>query len=102
MTVFARVDHTALAAEHGLTLRPTELLIFGDPLAGSPLMEAQQTTGIDLPLKVLVWQDSQGGTWVTYNDPEWIVQRHGSDAGGHQTARRMATALAVLTNRATE
>src|SRR5215831_5438365 len=69
MTVFAHVDHAAGAAAAGLSLRPTDLLIFGTAKAGTPLMESVQTAGIDLPLKVLVWQDASGSTWLSYNDP---------------------------------
>jgi uncharacterized protein (DUF302 family) len=77
LTMFARVDHAAGAAEVGMPLRPTLLLIFGNAKGGTPLMQAKQDTGIDLPLKILVWQDSAGKTWLTYNDPHWIAQRHG-------------------------
>jgi uncharacterized protein (DUF302 family) len=81
MTVFARIDHAAGAAEVGLTLRPTELIIFGNARGGTPLMQSAQTVGIDLPLKALVWQDAAGKTWISYNEPGWIAQRHGvSDA----------------------
>jgi uncharacterized protein (DUF302 family) len=69
MTVFAHVDHAAGAAQVGLPLRPTDLLIFGSPKGGTPLMQAVQTAGIDLPLKALVWQDDAGVTWLSYNDP---------------------------------
>lgn len=77
MKVFARIDHAAGAAEVGLTLRPTELIIFGDARGGTPFMQSVQTVGIDLPLKVLVWEDAGGKTWLSYNEPKWIVQRHG-------------------------
>ena len=77
MTVFARIDHAAGAASSGLSLRPTELLIFGNAKAGTPLMRSVQTMGIDLPLKVLVWQDASGRTWLSYNDPSWLAKRHG-------------------------
>ena len=77
LTVFARVDHAGGAAKVGKTLRPTELLIFGNPQGGTPFMECAQSVGIDLPLKALVWQDEQAQTWVGYNDPAWIAQRHG-------------------------
>ena len=77
MNVFARIDHAAGAAEVGLKLRPTELILFGNALGGTPLMQSVQTVGIDLPLKVLVWQDAEGKTWVSYNEPRWIAQRHG-------------------------
>ena len=77
MTVFARIDHATGAAGAGLPLRPTELLIFGNAKAGTPLMQTVQTTGIDLPLKALVWEDASGATWLSYNDPAWLAQRHG-------------------------
>jgi uncharacterized protein (DUF302 family) len=76
LDVFARIDHAAGAAEVGLTLRPTELIIFGNARGGTPLMESAQTVGIDLPLKALVWQDALGKTWLSYNEPSWIAQRH--------------------------
>jgi uncharacterized protein (DUF302 family) len=76
LNVFARIDHAAGAAEAGLELRPTNLIIFGNARGGTPLMQASQTAGIDLPLKVLVWQDTAGKTWLSYNDPSWIAQRH--------------------------
>src|ERR1700751_4474002 len=75
MTVFARVDHAAGAAAVGAALRPTEVLIFGTAKAGTALMQANQTTGIDLPLKALVWQDAQGKTWLSYNEPKWLPHR---------------------------
>jgi len=77
MTVFARVDHAAGAAEAGLPLRPTDLLIFGAARGGTPLMQATQTIGIDLPLKALVWQDEEGKTFLSYNDPAYLTHRHG-------------------------
>jgi len=77
MEVFARIDHAAGAAEVGLNLRPTELIIFGNARGGTPLMQSAQTIGIDLPLKALVWEDAAGKTWISYNEPKWIVQRHG-------------------------
>ena len=75
--MFARIDHFAAAAEVGLALRPTELIIFGNARGGTPLMQPNQTVGIDLPLKALVWQDAAGETWISYNEPSWIAQRHG-------------------------
>jgi uncharacterized protein (DUF302 family) len=75
--VFAHVDHAAGAAAVGLPLRATDLLIFGNAKGGTPLMQAGQTTGIDLPLKALVWQDEAGTTWLSYNDPSWLAERHG-------------------------
>src|SRR5580698_222545 len=76
LTLFARIDHAAGAAEAGLSLRPTLLLVFGNAKAGTPLMQQDQTTGIDLPLKFLVWQDEAGMTQISYNRPEWIGERH--------------------------
>jgi uncharacterized protein (DUF302 family) len=77
LTVFARIDHAAGAAQAGLSLRPTLLIIFGNAKAGTPLMQRSQTVGIDLPLKLLVWQDEAGATQISYNRPDWIAERHG-------------------------
>lgn len=77
MTVFARIDHSAGASAAGLSLNPTEVLIFGNAKGGTPLMQSVQTIAIDLPLKALVWQDASGDTWLSYNDPEWLAKRHG-------------------------
>ena len=74
--IFARIDHAAGAAESGLLLRPTTVLIFGNPKGGTPVMKLTQTAAIDLPLKALVWQDAEGNTWLSYNDPAWISRRH--------------------------
>src|ERR1700751_1275378 len=79
LTVFAHVDHAAGATAVGLSLRPTDLLIFGNARGGTPLMQAAQSIGIDLPLKALVWQDADGATWVSYNDPAFLAHRHGLD-----------------------
>jgi uncharacterized protein (DUF302 family) len=78
LNVFARIDHAAAATKVGKTLRPTELLIFGNPQGGTPLMECAQTAGIDLPLKALVWQDVAGKVMLSYNDPEYLAKRHGA------------------------
>lgn len=77
LTVFARVDHAAGAVSVGKTLRPTEVLIFGNPQGGTPLMVCAQTVGIDLPLKALVWEGEDKQVWLGYNDPAWIARRHG-------------------------
>ena len=100
--VFARVDHAAGAAGAGLTLRPTELLIFGAAAGGTPLMQAHQTLGIDLPLKALVWQDEAGATFVSYNEPAWIVRRHGSDAAIAAQIAKLEGLLASLAQAATQ
>jgi uncharacterized protein (DUF302 family) len=77
VTVFARIDHAAGATSADMTLPPTELIIFGQPKAGTPLMQAQQSIGIDLPLKMLAWQDANGNNWLAYNDIAWLAKRHG-------------------------
>ncbi len=74
--VFARIDHAAGAQGIGKSLRPTQLLIFGKPQAGSALMAANQQVGIDLPMKYLVWEDPNGKIWIGWNGPEWIARRH--------------------------
>ena len=93
ITMFARIDHAAGAAEAGLPLRPTELPIFGNAKAGTPLMQAEQAIGIDLPLKMLVWQDASGATWLSYNDPTWLAKRHGLAGASEAAAKAMAAAL---------
>ena len=77
LNVFARIDHAAGAAKIGKTLRPTEVLIFGNPQGGTPCMECAQSVGIDLPLKALVWEDASAQVWLGYNDPTFLAQRHG-------------------------
>jgi uncharacterized protein (DUF302 family) len=101
MTVFARIDHAAGAAEVGLTLPPTELIIFGNARGGTPLMQAVQTVGIDLPLKALVWEDAGGKTWLSYNEPSWIAQRH-SVANAEQVVSKMAAALSAISRKAAD
>ena len=75
--VVARVNHSAAAIKSGSALRPTELLIFGNPVLGTKLMQSSQTAGIDLPLKVLIWEDENGAVTLSYNDPSWLKKRHG-------------------------
>ena len=75
--VFARIDHAALAGKQNLQLRPTELILFGNPQVGTALMQDKQTSGIDLPMKALAWQDDAGKVWLTYNDMHWLSDRHG-------------------------
>lgn len=77
VTLFALVDHSGEAAKVGMKMRPTKLLIFGNPKAGTPLMLAAPTIAIDLPLKILVWEDEQGKVWVSYNSAAYLQQRHG-------------------------
>jgi uncharacterized protein (DUF302 family) len=92
-TIIARVDHAAGAASVNLPLRPAELLIFGNPKGGTPLMQLQQTMGIDLPLKALAFEDQAGKVWVSYNDPAWLAARHGIAADGAKVTDAMAAAL---------
>jgi len=99
MTVFARIDHAAGAAAVGLTLAPTELIIFGNARGGTPLMQSVQTVGIDLPLKALVWEDASGKTWLSYNEPGWIVQRH-SVANAEPVVSKMTAALSAMSKAA--
>ena len=76
LLIFARIDHAANATQVGMELRPTELLIFGNPRGGTPLMQDKQTAGIDLPVKVLIWEDEEGKVWLTYNEASWLAARH--------------------------
>jgi uncharacterized protein (DUF302 family) len=101
LMVFARIDHAAGAAAAGMSLRPTEVLIFGNAKGGTPLMQAMQTIGIDLPLKALVWQDASGGTWLSYNDPGWLAKRHGLGSGSETTVAALAAALHAVATTAT-
>ena len=80
MTVFARIKHSDGAEKVGVDLRPTELVIFGNPKVGAPLMKCNQTVGIDLPQKALIWKDDTGQVWLTYNDPQYLSKRHGLSA----------------------
>lgn len=76
VTLFALVDHSGEAEKVGMKMRPTKLLIFGSPKAGTPLMQAAPSVAIDLPLKLLVWEDAQGKVWISYNSPEYLKERH--------------------------
>jgi uncharacterized protein (DUF302 family) len=101
LTVFARVDHAAGAASVGLPLRSTQVVIFGNPKGGTPLMQAAQTAGIDLPLKALVWQDEAGATFVSYNDPTWIAKRHEVGQTADAAVKAMSGLLDALAKAAT-
>jgi uncharacterized protein (DUF302 family) len=94
LKVFARIDHAAGAASIGKQLRPTELIIFGNPKGGTPFMECQQTVGIDLPLKMLVWEDENADVWLGYNDPAFVAARHQADSC--PVVENMQKALAAL------
>jgi uncharacterized protein (DUF302 family) len=101
LRVFARVDHAAGAREAGLELRPTQLLLFGNPRGGTPLMQDRQTAGIDLPLHALVWEDEAGRVWLGYDDPAWIARRHGLGEATAASVAAMRDGLAKLAAAAT-
>jgi len=101
LTVFARIDHAAGAASVGLPLRPTEVVVFGNPKGGTALMQEQQSAGIDLPLKALIWEDAAGKAWLTYNDPTWISQRHGLGAASAEAVKAMGALLSAIAQEAT-
>jgi len=100
LTVFARIDHGAGAAAAGMALRPTELLIFGHPKGGTPLMLERQTAGIDLPVKALAWEDESGTVWLTTNDPAWIAARHALGPASAAAVAAIAAGLAAVTKAA--
>jgi len=100
-TVFARVDHAANAASVGMQLAPMQLLIYGNPKVGTPAMQADPLTGLDLPLKSLVFLAPDGGVYLAYNDPVWFAQRHGIPTD-HQGVQNTAAALAEVARLATQ
>jgi uncharacterized protein (DUF302 family) len=97
--LFAHIDHAAAAKKVGLSLRPTEVLIFGNPRAGTPLMQSSQTIGLDLPLRVLVWEDENGYTWLTYRRPALLAKRYGIDLP--EAVRALDEGLAAVAHAAT-
>lgn len=98
LAVVARVDHAAAAQRTNLSLRPTEVIIFGNPMSGTPLMICAQGVGIDLPMKALVWVDAQQQVWLGYNDPVWLVRRHGGgDCPAAENVRKALAAIADAT-----
>jgi uncharacterized protein (DUF302 family) len=99
MTIFNRIPHSTGAAKVGVELRNTELFIFGNPKVGSPLMKCQQSVAIDLPQKALVWEDETGQVWISYNDPEYLQQRHGI-SGCDEVLAKIEKALAGITKAA--
>jgi uncharacterized protein (DUF302 family) len=101
ITVFASIDHAQGAAGLGLHLRPTTLIVFGNPAAGTPLMQAAQTAGIDLPLKALVWQDADGAVNLTYNDSSWVAARHAIGGTTGAAVATLGAALEALARQAT-
>jgi uncharacterized protein (DUF302 family) len=101
MVVFIRIDHGAAATAAHLTLGPTQVVIFGSPKGGTPLMQERQAIGIDLPLKVLVYEDASGTVWVAYNEPTWIAERHGLGAAATPTITAMTCAIKKVVAQAT-
>lgn len=101
MTVFNRIKHSEGAASVGVDLRPTQLLVFGNPKVGSPLMKCQQSIAIDLPQKALIWQDEANKVWISYNDPQYLVKRH-SLKGCEPLIAKVGKALAGLTKTAAQ
>jgi uncharacterized protein (DUF302 family) len=101
LTIFARIDHAPGARTVGLTLRPTELLIFGNSKGGTPLMQLQQIIGIDLPLKALAWEDAAGKTRLSYNEPAWLASRHGLTEQAGNSVNALASAIESLAKGAT-
>ncbi len=101
MTVFLRINHSEGARKVGEKLRPTQLVIFGNPKVGTPLMQCSQTVAIDLPQKALIWQDESGQVWLTYNDPQYLAARHGID-GCQAVVVKVQTALKNFTQAATQ
>src|ERR1700751_5048139 len=100
LTIFARVDHAPGAVSAGLPLRPTEVVIFGNPMGGTVLMQDQQSAGIDLPLKALVWEDAGGKAWLTYSHPAWSAPRHGIGSASAATVKAMASLLSAIAQEA--
>jgi uncharacterized protein (DUF302 family) len=101
LTIFARIDHAKAAADAGLMLRPTLLILFGTARGGTPLMQAAQTLGIDLPLKALVWEDAAQVTWLSYNEPQWLAARHGVASAVAGPVEALSGALSALAAEAT-
>jgi uncharacterized protein (DUF302 family) len=102
MIAFAHIDYAAGAASVGLSLRPADLLIFGNARGSTPLMELVQTIGIDLPLKALVWQDASGVAWLSYNEPKWLAMRHGLGPEDAANISVLAVELSQMAQSATE
>ncbi len=101
MTVFTRINHTDGAQKVGKTLRPTQLLIFGNPKVGTPLMQCNQAAGIDLPQKALIWEDADGKVWLTYNDPHYLAVRHDITEACAEVIRKIEKALGNFAKAAT-
>lgn len=101
MKVFARIDHAAGAASVGKSLRPTTMVLFGNPKVGTGLMNCAQSAGIDLPMKALIWEDADGAVWFGYNSAEWLGARHGISESCAGVLGKVAKALAAFAAAAT-
>jgi uncharacterized protein (DUF302 family) len=101
LTIFADIDHGRNAVEAGMALRPTRLVIFGSPRAGTPLMQLNQTAGIDLPLKALIWEDADGASSISYDTPVWVAERHGVGGEAQAAVAAMSAGLSKLAEAAT-
>lgn len=99
LTVFARIDHAAGAAEVGEVMLPTQLLIFGNPAIGTQLISSNRTVGIDLPIKVLIWEEPDGRVWIAYNDPAYLAERHGIE-DRDEVVQKMSRAVKGLVSAA--
>jgi len=99
MTVFTRIDHAAGARKAGKDLLPTELVIFGNPKVGTPLMQCSRSIAVDLPQKALIWQDAAGQVWFSYNDPQFLALRHNTQ-GCDEVLKKVANALGNFANKA--
>lgn len=102
MNVFIRINHAEGAKKVDKELRPTELLLFGNPNVGTPLMQCAQSVAIDLPQKALIWQDEAGEVWLTYNDPQYLAERHGITECGTEVLQKVANALRNFAKAATQ
>jgi uncharacterized protein (DUF302 family) len=101
MTIFTRINHSKAAKNVGIELRETELIIFGNPKVGSPLMQCQQSVAIDLPQKALIWKDAQGTVWISYNEPRYLQNRH-NIPDCNEIITKISNALAGITKAASE
>ena len=102
LNIFGTVNHQAGAASVNQELRPTQVIIFGNPAAGTPLMQCNQTAGIDLPQKALVWQDENGQVWLGYNSPQYLSRRHKLTGCADEPLERIDNALKMLAQKVTQ
>ena len=102
LTVFIRIDHSENARKQGLELRPTELIIFGNPNVGTGIMQDKQTSGIDLPMRALAWQDEVGSVWLAYNDVKWLADRHNLTSKSNAILKAIEEGMTLVGNMATK